>query len=384
MKCEIGLLRAYLDDALANKETPSLEAHIAQCANCQRELAAMRSRRELLVERLASLDPSMDELSDGAQALHRLRVTVRESRPSLAGVTRRRYEDMKSILWNKRWRPAAIGIACLLLLVALFSLGPVREAAAEFLGIFRVRKFAAIPVDPAAMDRIEGLTDLLDAGFLGEPTILRQLSPAQEVTDVQEASRLAGFQVREPKYMPDGMSLQRWSVEFGPAMRLDVESSMIAAVLSAAGIEGVELPQGQMSFEADFGPLVTQEYRGPQGEVIIVQMPSPAVEYPTDLNPTLMGEALLRVLGMPEADARRLATTIDWTSTLVIPLPTDIAEYSEVEVGRAQALLVQARPVDKRYPPAGMLLWQYDGIVYVVQGNNVVMSTLLRVADSLS
>ena len=56
-----------------------------------------------------------------------------------------------------RWRPAAVGVAAVVILAILFSFAPVREVAADFLGLFRVRKFAVIPLDQQQIDRLEKL-----------------------------------------------------------------------------------------------------------------------------------------------------------------------------------------------------------------------------------
>jgi len=86
---------------------------------------------------------------------------------------------------------------------------------------------------------------------------------------------------------------------------------------------------------------------------------------------------------VPAADARRLAQTIDWSSTVVIPLPTDVARFREVTVDGVTGLLLE----ETHKPGSGgnnsMILWQRADIIYAVAGNNVDVKLLLQVADSL-
>jgi len=272
----------------------------------------------------------------------------------------------------------------LLLLVGLFSLGPVRQAAADFLGIFRIRKFAVISVDTTQLDKLEDLGSLLESGWLGEPTVLREAQDLGQVATAAEASALAGFAVRAPQRLPDSWTAGPLSVATGPALRLAVERELAVSTLEAIGVQGVQLPDvAEMTIEGDVPVIVDQHLAGQGASIELVQAPSPTVKLPEGVDPTQLGQALLQVLGMPEEDARRVARTIDWTSTFVIPLPTNVASFYEVEVaGHSGLMLVEAEESGARLPDS-VLLWQAEGIVYGMLGQNVATSDLLDIANSL-
>jgi len=157
------------------------------------------------------------------------------------------------------------------------------------------------------------------------------------------------------------------------------------ALLDVLGLEDVTLPPGDtMTVEADIPAMVFQEYRLGDGRVSIHQSLSPTATLPSGVDPALLGEVMLRILGMPTEDAQRLAQTIDWTSTLVIPLPTDGVRSREVEVDGVTGLWLEERIRSERYPPDVTILWQRDGVIYMVNGGNVDRTLLLRIADSLS
>lgn len=287
-------------------------------------------------------------------------------------------------MMTKRWQIVAGSVVALLLLVGLLSLGPVRQAAADFLGIFRVRKFAAISVDPAQLDKLESLGSLLESGWLGEPTVLREPQDLGQVATAAEASTLAGFAVRTPQQLPDGWTAGALSVARGPALRLVVERELVVSALEAIGAQGVQLPDvAQMTIEGDVPMLVNQRFSGQSASIELLQALSPTVTMPEEVDPTQLGQALLQLLGMPEEDARRVARTIDWTSTFVIPLPTNVARFYEVEVnGSSGLMLEEVQETGTRYP-SSLLLWQADGIVYGMAGQNVATAELLDMANSL-
>ena len=86
--------------------------------------------------------------------------------------------------------------------------------------------------------------------------------------------------------------------------------------------------------------------------------------YPPDVDPTLLGEALLQVLGIEPAAAHQLAQSIDWTSTMLLPIPQDLGTYREVTVDGTTGVAVE--PFDSGNDPA--IVWQKDGMVYMMTG----------------
>lgn len=117
-----------------------------------------------------------------------------------------------------------------------------------------------------------------------------------------------------------------------------------------------------------------------RAQVELSQMLSPTIVWPEGVDPRQLGMALLQALGLSEADAQRLSRTIDWTSTLVIPLPTNIASFREVEVDGANGVMIESASGNSG---ESAILWQRDGILYVVSGRGVERTLLLQIAGSL-
>jgi hypothetical protein len=77
----------------------------------------------------------------------------------------------------------------------------------------------------------------------------------------------------------------------------------------------------------------------------------------------------------PEA-AHRLSESIEWTNTLLLPVPENIATFNEVQIGDASGLALTG--VDGQN---AALLWESDGMVYMLSGPDA--NTLVSIANSV-
>jgi hypothetical protein len=174
-------------------------------------------------------------------------------------------------------------------------------------------------------------------------------------------------------------------VQTGPAIRFDIERAGLVALAAAAGLGDVAVPEVEtLTLEVDVPTTVVQELRtGDGGDLVMLQMPSPQATWPEGIDPVAFAEVGLLLLGMSDEDASRLAETIDWTSTVVVPLPTDIGTSSEVTVDGVTGLLLESSGMEPGSEEERMLLWERDGMVYAVVGKWVGARQLLLAADSL-
>jgi hypothetical protein len=382
----MGLLRAYLDGALNTAERAEVSAHLDTCQSCSKELAALHARRAAVSVQLDTLEPAAGQVPIPARALARFHAEHRQSRPSLWTVLQGAITMSNRTSSANRWRPAVIGISAVVILAILFSFAPVREVAADFLGLFRVRRFAVIPLDQQQIDRLAALAEQLDTGSFGDPQITRPEGPEQIVADAGQAAALAGFNVRTPDRLPEAAVLEKIAVQAGPAMHFEIDRAALEIALQAAGARTNGLPQTEeLAFDVDVASSVLQQYRLQpyrlDGDLLdFLQVPSPTVSLPEGIDPTALAETAFLFLGMPADDARRMAGSIDWSSTLVIPLPTDAAQAREVSVDGATGLLIESAEAEESNTA---LLWERDGILHFLRGTNVDIRLLLDMADSL-
>jgi hypothetical protein len=290
---------------------------------------------------------------------------------------------IKETFTHGRLRPMAIGAVALACLLILFSFAPARQAAADFLGIFRVRKFAVIPIDQAQLQKLEGLAQQAEDGRFGKPVTVREASKPQPAADLAEASAKVGFAVRAPVALPAGATMKSLTVQRGPAMRYEMDRAVMQALLAATQAQGITLPPAdKLTLDVDVPYATTQEYTIGAGRLTVVQMTDPQVNIPPGVDLAAIGEAGFKFLGIPAADARRLAQSIDWTSTLVIPLPTNIVQYREVTVDGVPGLLIEHR-AESGSRRAASLLWQKNGVLYGITTKDVDPLVAMQAADSL-
>lgn len=390
MRCDTDRLAAYADGALTAAEQAALTEHLAGCPACRAALADHQAQSQAVAASLSALDPI--STPSPAQALARFRTETQParalwgSRGSLWGSLRRNIAMTHQPAYmpphrNGMWRPLAVGAAAVICLALLFSFAPVRQVAADFLGLFRVRKFAVIPLDQQQTDRLEALLQQTDTGVLGEPQFTREEGPEQAVGDATQATSLAGYGVRTPSKLSGNAVLEKFTVQAGPAMHYEIDRTTLEAVLRAAGARIDGLPQtDKLTFDVDIASITRQQYWLGLNRLELMQVPSPEVDLPEGIDPVTLAETAFLFLGMPAEDAGRMAASIDWTSTLVIPLPAQAAQAREVSVDGVTGLLIES--VDNARKNSA-LLWERNGILYFLSGTNVDQKLLLDVADSL-
>lgn len=314
-----------------------------------------------VLDTLSVLSPTAAEAPQPApQALARLRTEIEtKTYTSIIG----RLIDM----FKRKYALATMAV--LLLLSLAFAFPSVRAAASDFLGLFRVQKFAAISVSPEQLAMLE---EIAGSGlFPGEIEMLQEPGEPTAVDSLAEAEAFAGQPIRTLNEL--GQPDQIYTMTGGNG-RLIVNVEDSRAIMEMVGVDPSLIPDS-----LDGAPVNVTVYSAVSQQwedIVLVQSPSPLVEYPEDVDTVALGEALLRVLGMDTRQARRLARNIDWTNTVLLPVPENVASFSEVEVDGVSGIALTS--INSRDTA---LMWQKDGIVFVLSGRNV--ADLIKVADSL-
>jgi hypothetical protein len=370
-----GTLRAYLDDALPATEREAAQQHLEQCAACREYLTQLQQRAAVVRAHLQSVAPVQETRS--AQALARWRAQIAEQDEARVPILGR---WMMGNNRNRVWRPVLSGVVVLALLVGVFSFAPSRALARQLLGIFRVRKFAVIQINPDQA-RIEEVGKALqDKLFSREPEIIAD-EPAVPVASIAEAKQKAGFDVRMPSYMPAPNEPISITVKGRTEFAFHFTRDALVTVLELAQMDSKQIPAGftEGTLHATAPAMVNIE----QGQIAIIQVNDPSMDYPEGINPALVGEAGLRLMGLAPDEAKRIASQIDWANTMLLPIPTSIAEFREVQVAGVQAVLLTERPApDAHRRAVSALLWQKGNVVYMV-GGPISSEQLVQVANSM-
>jgi hypothetical protein len=291
----------------------------------------------------------------------------------------------------RRWFAAAASIA---VVGFAFTLPPVQAAAEAFLDLFRVRQFAGVQFDP---ERIQSLqtSGLSPEQIFGRVEPLTEEPQRVSYATAADAGAAAGMRVRTPAWIPPGFSSNGVMASSEVAARITVDTAGLQAVLDTLGLADVELPDGLDGQTATVRvpPIVTQSFvskvpvvseDGPSTRdrsVHVIQARSPDVSFPAGLDLSKLAYAGLRVLGMSRDEAYRMSVTIDWRSTLIVPVPKQAVAYRPINVSGNEGLLIEGLAAGETYP-GGVLMWSSGGETFAVAGA-VSGEELLEIAQNL-
>lgn len=365
-------LRMYLDRELPEQQRNDVEQHLAGCSTCAGELAALAARAARVNQHLASLAPAgADSPRPARQML--TRIHPKETIPM-----------QKRIMPRAAW--AALAVTAVLAVSLTFQ--PVRALAADLLGLFRVQQVTTLPVD---VNSLQSLRENPTAGeaisqlFADSVKVTREETEARAVNTPDEAAALVGFNPRLPAEAPGQAS---YLVQPGTAFTFTVDKARADELLKMMGpgdlavpaeLDGakvdVTLPDSLLvSYGSCDGPRAGVDASDPddaaaaaslKGCLTLAQMPAPSVSTDAPVNLTELAAIGLQVMGMDEQQARQVAGSVDWATTLVIPIPRGQVSASEVNVdGVTGQLLTQT----EEGMPGFTLVWVRAGMLYALTG----------------
>ena len=377
---EIGTLRAYLDGQLDSGQVATVDQHLKSCAVCQGEQATLR-------DHAARVREGLDRLPElpGAE----------NSGTAWAAFQKKRegWMDREQNRWSLGRRLSLVGAGLSVAAVILvLTVAPVRAWAESLLAIFRVERFTVLEIDPSAFKRngLENnqlLNQAIGRVLSDEITVTQKPQKPQLVADAATASKAAGFPVRLlPDETPSSLLL-----ESGAGMQMKLNRDRIQSILDEAGRSdlqipssvdgatvGVRVPAGVMAFYGNCGDVSSGRVfftsdggRNSGGDadatcISLIELPSPVVSVPQEIDPAQIAQVALQFLGMNANDAASFTQTVDWTSTLVLPVVRGKSKYEQVHVNGNEAALL--RPVSQRQSGRFTLMWVDNGIVFALNG----------------
>ena len=279
----------------------------------------------------------------------------------------------------RAWRPVAAGLLVLAMLVAVFSFAPTRAVARQLLSVFRVRRFAVIQVNPDQARIEQAAGALQDKLSMLQPQMIVD-EPVRQVGSLEEARSAAGFDVRVPTNLSSNEPIT-FTVKGRTEFALRLQRDALTTLLTLADMDPNLIPA---SFtEASITATVPAVVHIQHGKLELTEVRDPALDYPDDLDPRIIGEASLRILGLEPAEARRISETIDWTNTVLLPIPANIAEFREGTVAGVDAVLLSQRSAEgSDYRAGAAVVWEKDGVVYMISAP-ASFDTLVQLAESM-
>ncbi len=381
-------LRAYIDHELYETTAALAGEHLAGCPDCRVRLKAVTQQAERVNARLSALAPLPAEAPRPAPiVMARVRQQSRKDIPTM----------IKSIFSK---RPVWVGLAAIFVLALSLSVAPVRTWAGQFLGLLRVEQIQVLPIDTTRLGLLANDTTLVkQMSQLFAESVKTTQQPGKPVVaaSAAEASELAGFTVRllgaansEPVItVQDGQSFevvisrQRTQAFLDGAGRKDLvlPASIDGAKITVVIPTGATAAYGECPKDADGEAGEAAESNLARSCVMLAQVPSPTVKTPPDLNVAELAELGLQFTGMTAEEAHAYSENVDWTTTLVIPMPSDATSSRQVAVDGVTGTLL-TRGADDSVPHRYTLVWIKNGIINALSGFGT-LTDALTLANSI-
>ncbi len=380
MKCpEDGILRSWIDGELSAGEAKVFGAHLAGCEHCGMRVEKMRAASDEVRRALALLEPVESAESHDAQEAF---AKFKQDYLSRSGARPR---------FSRAWlRPVGGALAAGLVLTFLIGFAPARSWGQRILAMLRVQKLTVVPVDLPAMET-EGKNgrsagQLLTQMISDSAVVTMKPGEPQPAPDLETASRMAGFAVRSL----NSLGTPKIFVQGEAAFHTTLNRERMQDLLDQVGRPDIQVPASAdgSTIAVHVSKMAVQAYgdcpknakdhnneapKGDSGEtrsgncIALLQTPSPVVSVPPSLDIAALAEAGLEAAGMNAADAHAFCKTVDWSSTLVIPVPQRGSSIRTVQVDGVNGELIESAARGKM-PTQFALMWVKDGMVYSLNG----------------
>ncbi|MBK9927983.1 MAG: hypothetical protein IPP66_22145 [Anaerolineales bacterium] len=379
-----GQLRAALDDEL---DSVGL-THLESCSHCQMRKQTLQTHSKLVADQLTFLS---SETKDTGLSSSSAWLRFKEYQ-----LTKKETNMFRKLFASPLVR---YGVPSMLILALVFAFPGTRALASEILNLFRVQQVTVVPVDFTGMERLSSINGP-DVSQLISDSITMNQEPGDPVQaqDASQASQLTGFNVR----VPQDMTPSSIYVTGSSAFTFTIDQTKAQALLNEAGRSDLILPNAldgarisvdipssvSIGFgncpppssdmeDSEFGPGIRRSYAGC---IILAEIPSPSVSAPASVDVTQLAQIALEFSGMTSEQAAAFTSTVDWTSTLVVPIPKNASTYEQVAVDGVTGTLIQRTREDA---PQFALIWVKNGIIYAIGGVSDNLQQALDIANSL-
>jgi hypothetical protein len=281
-----------------------------------------------------------------------------------------------------RWFAAAASVVAL---AFAFTLPSVRSAAEAFLDYFRVVNFAGVAFDPQRAAELWSNSSVDLPTMIGEQVSGEPPAPPVAYSTLDEASAAAQTPLRAPTWLPQGFELKGVEVVGAHEFSVTGDTAKLQQVLAALGIDDLAVPAGLdgQVVAVSVPPIARIVYDDGKRQIGLLQSRSPVVSFPAGVDLASFAEIGLRLLGLGRAEAYNLAQSIDWRTTLLVPVPVSAATFHQVEVGNGTGLAIEAGdPTGQRRPGDSVVLWSNADSVYALRGP-IRATDLLLIAQSV-
>lgn len=293
----------------------------------------------------------------------------------------------KTVMW-RGWRVAVSGVAAAVVLSLAVAFTPGGQSAASaFLSQFRTQTVAPIAV--SARSQAELIRTMNALGRLGTVSlpngerrpeaVPRGLAQQARTVSLAEASQAVGFGllVPDPKTLPAQVSpTPTVQVVPGQSIQFTFDKARAGAYLSSIGRSDVVVPDrfDGATLAVTIPSVALLQYGDPSSRGTLVV--GEAGEVTVDVVRGSVGldelrTFLLSLPGLPSDVVTQLSEISNWSNTLPVPVPVDVATWQRVSIRGNTGLLL-----NDNSGLGSAAIWHADGHLYGVAGS--IRATDLR------
>jgi hypothetical protein len=297
--------------------------------------------------------------------------------------------NMWQKIFAKKYRPAWATLVVIAVLAISLSFPQVRAVASSFLGLFRVERIEAVNIGISLSNlpgEMETHFKALD-NLIGDQLQVEEVVEPVEVGSAAEASTMVGFPARAPAN-PSGET--RIFYQSATSVKLVIDREQWQALIDGMGFDDFVLPESADGAEVKFNIPDTvvigigdceyneiNEVKVGSTDIknctVFMQSKTPSIEAPPEIDINRAGQVLLQAMGMSEQDAREFSKRVNWATTLVVPVPSDV-NYRNVTVEGVGGVLLEDLYAGDQ--PIYTLLWVKEGMFYALTGNGKLVDAL--------
>lgn len=393
---DTGTLLSLHDGALTPEESQSVLAHLATCAECAANDRMVQQGSNEVYGLIGSLAPAEVDVPDAQQALAMLRIrmvaegltTEKPKVVSLRGVSTPRLLRM-----NQKRRYGWIAAAVAAALIALLVLPNAGVLASEFLSMFQPKQFQPVAVNPQNLnDNL--LRDLQNFGHVDYQNMSHSLTGGDQATEEQVKDAIH-FPLLLPTHLPAGVAPKFALFEGGNAT-FTFDATEARTYMAQKGYKNISIPANlngsSYSITMSTGAIVTYQPTSCQNQtksekaastqcifsMVLAEIPSPVIQS-VDKSASL-GQLRDFFISLPDQtdDVRNLLQHVDLQNGVVpLPIPPQL-HAQQVTAHGSSAVLVNVQSMK-----VGAVLWQSQGIIYLLAAQTGNSTDLLQTANSL-
>lgn len=397
---DTGTLLSLHDGALSPDESKHVLAHLSTCAECAANDRVVQQGSNEVYNLLETLEPTQNEIPDARQTLQAL--ALLRTRMAAEGLTAKKPEMVslrgvstpRLLRMNPKRRYGWIAAAVAAALIALLVLPNAGVLANEFLSMFQPKQFQPVAVNPQNLNT-SLLSDLQNFGTVDYQNMGRGMT-AGDQTEAQVKDAIH-FPLLLPTSLPAGVSsTPKFTLFEGGNATFTFDASQAKAYMARKGYKNVSIPANidgsSYTITMSAGAIITYQPTSCQSQktsekaastqcmfsLLLAEIPSPVIKGTGESASLNQLRDFFVSLPDQSNEVRMLLQSVDLQNGVVpLPIPPQL-HAQQVTAHGSSAVLVSEQNLK-----INAVLWQAQGIIYLLAAHTGSSTELLKTANSL-